>query len=164
MLDNPFWNYSWSHYSRPEVASLCLNYQYQAGANVNILLFCCWLGSLDLGISQLELDEIKELIGDWDQQAVQPLRASRHFISGSALATDTLIDMLKEAELASEQIVQTVLFKWYLAKKKCSINSSDRENKGNIYLQVDNLNCYLTSLGCDTVTIDSPLVWSTFIS
>ena len=44
-LPHPFWNFSLELYAGEGVAEACLDLQERRGCDVNILLFCCWLGA-----------------------------------------------------------------------------------------------------------------------
>jgi len=44
-LPHPFWNFSLEIYAGEGVAEACLDLQARRGCDVNILLFCCWLGA-----------------------------------------------------------------------------------------------------------------------
>lgn len=155
MSENPFWDYSLAHYTQPGVAQCCLDYQDQHRANVNLLLFCCWLGSFGVQIESEKLEQAKLHITPWDCQVVQPLREARRFIATSPLMkkvsfSSELIASLQQVELMSEQVVQNDLFDWYSRKE------FTRNNK--LGLQAKNLNAYFSLLGCGSVTESSPLL------
>ena len=42
---HPFWRYSLGFYRRSGVEQACLGLQNTCGADVNLLLFCCWMGA-----------------------------------------------------------------------------------------------------------------------
>ncbi|MEH6469081.1 MAG: TIGR02444 family protein [Porticoccus sp.] len=149
---NPFWQYSLAHYGRPEVAECCLRYQDNDGANVNLLLFCCWLGFSGQRIEPEGLEQARLLIDDWDLQAVQKLRSVRRFLVSSQQASDEMIKGLQQVELMAEQIVQDVLYDWWLGEGFCNTNEH------SAVLQAKNLNTYFHLLGCQPVMADSPLL------
>lgn len=43
-LENRFWRFSLAVYAAPGVADECLALQERCGIDVNILLFCAWVG------------------------------------------------------------------------------------------------------------------------
>jgi uncharacterized protein (TIGR02444 family) len=47
--DNDFWRFSLSVYAAPGVADECLALQDTRGVDVNLLLFCAWLGGARRG-------------------------------------------------------------------------------------------------------------------
>jgi len=157
MSENPFWDYSLAHYAQPGVAQCCLDYQDQYGTNVNLLLFCCWLGSFGVQIEPDELEQAKLHISPWDCQVVQPLRKVRRFIATSPLLQNAsfpseLITSLQQVELMTEQVVQNDLFDWYSRKEFARNNESG--------LQAKNLNAYFSLMGCSSVLESSPLLCS----
>lgn len=118
---NPFWDYSLAHYARPEVARCCLGYQERLGANVNLLLFCCWLGHCGELLSAETLKQAESQIACWDEQVVQPLRKVRRFANSSehhrdrelVSAVHELESRLRQVELMAEQLVQDTLYLWW---------------------------------------------------
>jgi len=158
-MKNPFWDYSLAHYARPEVAQCCLTYQNQYGANVNLMLFCCWLGSSGVRLERQELVEVQVLIKPWDSQAIQPLRMVRRFMSSSPLSSDVMMSQLQQVELMAEQVIQDDLFDWVL-RKGITINNDMGSGFWDTGCQIKNLNVYFLSLGCGLVPENSPLLWS----
>ena len=170
-LENPFWRYSLAHYARPEVADCCLAYQDQQNFNVNLLLFCCWLGSVGSLLSSEALEQAKSHIQSWDMNAVQPIRKARRSISALLLETDTAINSsvdeilseLKRLELKAEQFVQAALFDWWQGEFGQDVidhGLNKGMNKHSVLkMQVANLNLYLSSLNVGGVKEDSPLLW-----
>jgi len=162
MPENPFWDYSLAYYSRPDVAQCCLEYQEQNGANVNLLLFCCWLGSLGVLISSNELEQAKLTIKPLDLNAVQPLRAVRQFIKTLKPGMEDLYGQLKQVELMAEHAVQNDLFDWSmrngfievqkLVGKKEFVSANTISE-----IQMKNINAYLSLLDCDPVSESNPL-------
>lgn len=61
-------------YRRVGVEKACLDLQDRLGADVNLLLFCCWLGR---EIEEGQLDRILAEVGPWQREVVEPLRAVR---------------------------------------------------------------------------------------
>ncbi|MBL4567962.1 MAG: TIGR02444 family protein, partial [Porticoccus sp.] len=158
-MKNPFWDYSLAHYTRPEVAQCCLTYQNQYGANVNLMLFCCWLGSSRVRLERQELAEVQVLIKPWDSQAIQPLRMVRRFMSSSPLSSDVMMSQLQQVELMAEQVIQDDLFDWVL-RKGITINNDMGSGFWDTGCQIKNLNVYFSSLDCGLVPENSPLLWS----
>src|SRR6202040_2321133 len=77
-LPHPFWNFSLELYAGEGVAEACLDLQERRGCDVNILLFCCWLGAS--GRSTLTADRLRTIlkVSDvWQAEIVRPLRQGR---------------------------------------------------------------------------------------
>ncbi|MDP1749408.1 MAG: TIGR02444 family protein, partial [Reyranella sp.] len=74
-LPHPFWNFSLEIYGGEGVAEACLDLQERRGCDVNILLFCCWLGAS--GRPTLTADRLRAILkasDAWQAEIVQPLR------------------------------------------------------------------------------------------
>jgi len=164
---NPFWQYSLALYSRPKVAECCLSYQDSDGANVNLLLFCCWLGFSGQRLEPVALEKARLLIEEWDLQAVQKLRAVRRFLvssqwgSSEMVKSDVIksemIQSLQQVELMAEQVVQNTLYDWWLGDGFCHAYEHGAALQTE-RLQAANLNTYLDMLGCQPIPTDSPLL------
>ena len=152
-MENSFWEYSLAHYARPEVAACCLAYQDQQGANVNVLLFCCWLGCCGIQLEYKELVEAQEQIEDWVVNTVEPLRVVRRFMASSSWPSDTDVSKIQQVELMAEKVVQKILCSWWRRQDFVMHNVIGTE------FQVANLNLYLATLSDSTVPNGSPLLW-----
>jgi len=160
LADNPFWDYSLVHYGRSEVARACLELQEGVGANVNLVLFCCWLGSFGQVLTVQDLDEAEEVIRDWNEQVVEPLRGVRRFVRSefAGFADQKWPQEVKQLELKAERVVQNRLCNWWRTKYGSSTDSADRrELSGEQQLQ--NLNLYLSRTSDITINSGSPLLW-----
>src|SRR5690606_34209055 len=81
--DNPFWDYALALYRRPGVEAACLELQARHGLDVNMVLFCCWLGRRGIAPDRATLGAIAAAAERWQEAFVRPLRAVR-----SRLKTD----------------------------------------------------------------------------
>lgn len=113
---NPFWDFSLEFYGRGEVAQSCLALQDRFGADVNILLYCCWGASEGAEeMARAELAEIISAIEPWQSGVVQRLRLIRRDMKQAdgmnlgALSED-LRQAIKKCELEGEKIEQTILY------------------------------------------------------
>tara|TARA_R110000850_G_scaffold125385_3_gene243703 strand:+ start:19783 stop:20307 length:525 start_codon:yes stop_codon:yes gene_type:complete len=162
LADNPFWDYSLVHYGRSEVARACLELQEGVGANVNLVLFCCWLGSFGQVLTVQDLDEAEEVIRDWNEQVVEPLRGVRRFVRSefAGFADQEWPQEVKQLELRAERVVQNRLCNWWQTKYGSSrdTGSTNRSEPGGEQ-QLQNLNLYLSRTSDITINYGSPLVW-----
>src|SRR5476649_1083470 len=74
-LPHPFWNFSLEVYSGEGVTEACLYLQERRGCDVNVLLFCCWLGAS--GRPTLSADRLQAILAEiapWQAEVVKPLR------------------------------------------------------------------------------------------
>jgi uncharacterized protein (TIGR02444 family) len=76
-----FWEFSLAYYSRERVSAACLSLQNRRGADVNILLLCCWLATLGLKVEQAGLDAAIAAVEAWRHDVLEPLRGARRAVA-----------------------------------------------------------------------------------
>lgn len=113
--DNPFWKFSLAVYTQPGVAAECLALQSALNIDVNVLLFCAWLGAeKNIALDDEALAAIEDQVRRWHEIVVRPLRAVRQTMKPMPeMAADAVKELRKEiaaAELRAEQIEQDFLF------------------------------------------------------
>ena len=114
--DNPLWLFSLKVYGNPDVEPACLRLQENAGADVNLVLFCCWLGLADYG--QVAAPQLRDLLiatSRWHEKSIGPLRALRRDLKGnfdpvSSNLGEATRQKVLAAELEAERALQGVLF------------------------------------------------------
>jgi uncharacterized protein (TIGR02444 family) len=109
--DNEFWQFSLAIYGQAEVAEECLALQKTLGIDVNLLLFCAWLGTRTVALTGKNIEEISAAVAGWHESVVRPLRGVRQGMK--AVNRDELEDFrerVKGIELGAEQIEQAILF------------------------------------------------------
>jgi uncharacterized protein (TIGR02444 family) len=74
-LENAFWRYSLHVYDAKGVAEECLAIQEKLGLDVNVLLFCVWIGMKGITLSEAQLVEINTVVQNWNAMVVKPMRA-----------------------------------------------------------------------------------------
>lgn len=108
MSDNPFWDFSLTHYAKAPVQRLCLRLQEQAGANVNIVLFTLWLASLERIFENDAVAGNTDLL-NWHDGVIMPLRQARCAVKHCQAEQSALYEAVKEAELDAERFEQDML-------------------------------------------------------
>jgi uncharacterized protein (TIGR02444 family) len=147
---HPFWNFSLEAYGGEGVARACIDLQDRHGVDVNVLLFCCWIGASGRG--RLQADELKRLtgkVGLWQREIVLPLRAVRRRLAGGEHlpvppddAAATLRRRVADAELEAEHVEQLLLAENYAAP-----GNRDRPPKERLAAALANLGLYSEQLG-----------------
>ena len=90
--------------------------QDRYGANVNLILFCCWFGHAGYGeIGSARLSEVLAPVRQWHDKAVAPLRALRRTLKKDPLplsnnAVEPIRQKILDAELSTERALQALLF------------------------------------------------------
>ncbi|MBU1310265.1 MAG: TIGR02444 family protein [Gammaproteobacteria bacterium] len=104
------WQFSLALY--PQVKSLCLQWQDELGANVNLLLLLCYLEQQQLSLTSTELQQLATRLNNFNTAFTQPLRALRRNSTAVALPCQqqqTLKQALLQAELELEKLEQQLL-------------------------------------------------------
>jgi uncharacterized protein (TIGR02444 family) len=106
-----FWRFSLAIYARPGVAPACLVLQDQHGRDVNVMLFCCWLGASGRGrLDRAALDAADRAVSGWRREVVEPFRTARRAIKAAAVPeSDGIYAKAKAVELDAERLLQRQL-------------------------------------------------------
>jgi uncharacterized protein (TIGR02444 family) len=116
-MQSRFWLFSLAVYQDDAVQKECLDLQDRHGIDINMLLFCAFVGAVHGAIiSERDVTEAVSLIGVWNANVVRALRQVRRELklfaadpSPVQVAAGELRTSVKAAELAAEQIEQAVL-------------------------------------------------------
>ena len=143
--NSEFWNYSTQIWTLPGLEAICLELQNKHDTNVNILLYCCWLGDKRLCLNDDDLQMLLDTTKPW-QTIIQPLRDSRKMMKQSLLAMpskmiDQTLNNINEMELNAEHMEQLALEK-ILNLSHVSPCSS----QSDVECSLINLVAYLSSL------------------
>lgn len=101
-----FWLFSLALYGQEGVQEACLHLQDVHGADVNLLLWCCWL-AWDYGhiAESPEIEAADARVKDWRDNIISPLRAVR----AAAKEEVESYEALKNAELIAERHAQSLI-------------------------------------------------------
>jgi uncharacterized protein (TIGR02444 family) len=118
--DLPLWEFSLAVYANPEVRKECLDLQDRYGLDVNLLLFCAFVGAHHgAQLSNQAIDEAAELVKIWHDRIVVNVRETRRalktFATGtlpSSLPLACLRDDVKALEIEAERFEQLMLETW----------------------------------------------------
>jgi len=150
--DNEFWRFSLAVYKPADVAAECLALQEAVGLDVNLLLFCAWLGTRATVLSRSEIEAASRLVTPWHNSVVRPLRGvRRHIKTQYGDAFESLRSRVKGDELQAEQVEQAMLFA-YAQGIQCSPGSAEPRNA-----VAQNVNGYL-SIFPGAATAAAPLL------
>jgi len=135
-------------YSRDGVAPACLRLQDRLGADVNIVMYCCWLAH-DRGVlfDRSAVNQVESIVGTWKSTVVEPLRLIRRALKGTvhdgfdAGEQEHLRTEIKRLELRSERLQQDALFATTPPRTEKSASADERRNKARA-----NVDLYLETL------------------
>lgn len=113
---NPFWRWSLRVYRAPGVQEACLALQDRCGADVNVMLFCGWVGRAGRALDKRRLQRVMGCVGRWQTEVIAPLRAVRRTLKNGGLHGSTTAPVtalrrrIAALELELEYVEQTLLF------------------------------------------------------
>lgn len=140
-----FWSYSSQIWAMPDVETTCLELQNDFDADVNLLIFCIWLGDTRRCMNEDDLQMLLDTVKPW-QTMIKPLRDSRKMMQQQMIAMPThlieqTISNMKEMELNAEHMAQLALEK---ALTHTDVQLSDELSE--VECSLANLNLYLHCL------------------
>ena len=149
--DNSFWDFSLSVYSRPHVADACVFLQDRYELDVNLLLFCIWVG--DAGKKPLEADALRDCMRrtrDWRTRVIEPLRSIRRACRAEPLGVpefllEACVPSMRDAELDAERVAQLVLADIVRHQPSESIDDAAKARRA-----LHNLRAYIAVVGCES--------------
>ena len=155
--DSNFWNYSLQIYGLPDVEQYCLTLQDTYGANINILLYCCWMAEQQCALDEQQISAIMSSSQDWQGRIVKPLREARRAMSEDVMLMPAELyqqtkDHLREMELNVEHMEQIHIEK---ALDTQQLKFSKDQSPADI--TTHNMSCYMKQLDSvdDTQTRES---------
>ncbi len=112
-----FRDFSVRTYRTPGVPDACLSLQNDFGADVNMVLYCCWIGAHVGEFGREIFTEACQFSTQWADQVVVSLRSARTWMKHSGCELETvptnacmeLRETIKSTEFASEKLQQQVL-------------------------------------------------------
>jgi uncharacterized protein (TIGR02444 family) len=112
-----FWDFSVRTYRSDGVAEACLSLQNDHGADVNMLLYCCWAAGIAGTFTPDQFAEASEFSASWAGNVVKPLRSARTWMKHTGCIEDKvptddcmeLREKIKSVEFAAEKMQQHVL-------------------------------------------------------
>jgi uncharacterized protein (TIGR02444 family) len=128
--NNPFWQYSLKLYSQIGVESSLLILQDDYGADVNVLLCCCWLGALQQELTIEQCSKLVAVSASWRAECVTPLRSVRRFLR-TRPENDDLRNRAKALELEAEREQQILMYQALESLGLISVNKSGKDCSAN---------------------------------
>jgi uncharacterized protein (TIGR02444 family) len=113
--DHPFWDFALGVYRSEGVPPACLNLQERHGIDVNLMLFCLWLGHSGRGrLDGAEMAQVIAASDLWHRKVVKSLRFVRRALKdGFTEAPEELRQQLRAqvqaTEIDAEHLEQLIL-------------------------------------------------------
>jgi uncharacterized protein (TIGR02444 family) len=113
--DHPFWDFSLEVYGTDGVAAACLVLQDAHQLDVNIVLYCCWIGASGRGaLDAGETAEMAAAVAEWHGDVVRGVRAVRQRLKGGVAPapldlSESLRRRIAKIEVDLEHVEQLML-------------------------------------------------------
>ena len=110
-----FWDFSLAVYGGDGVAPACLALQDRHGVDVNLLLYCCWIGCREPApAGPARIKALEDAVEGWHDTVVRRLRAVRKRLKTPIAAEDrdlalSLRQRIQKIEIDAEHIEQLML-------------------------------------------------------
>jgi uncharacterized protein (TIGR02444 family) len=147
MSEKSFWQFSLITYSVSGVERLLLRLQNEFGADINMLLFCYWLGLQQKIPTPEQWVELQKLTVEWQKESILPLRSVRQFLKQRSGMADFRRN-IQTVEIEAERLQQEMMEHFSTTHQLMSLKSAP----GKVAWQ--NLETYFASL----LTVESLLV------
>ncbi|MBB6520442.1 TIGR02444 family protein [Pseudoteredinibacter isoporae] len=135
--ENLFWQFSLGFYGEAGVADALLELQDQHGCQVNMLLWCLWLGKQQHRLSTEVLSEALLLLDEHQVEYLLPMRDLRRQLKNHPELE--LYQQAKALELAMERWEQDRLYEMFLEWETCPSDVGPSVAEANIHLYVGRL-------------------------
>ncbi|TNF36101.1 MAG: TIGR02444 family protein [Gammaproteobacteria bacterium] len=114
--ESKLWDYSTQIYQLADVESSCLLLQNRFDADVNILLYCCWLGEQGIELNASDIDKLVSSTQPWQHSMIKPLREARRMMKQHIIALpgdqlEQTLANITEMEINAEHMAQLSLEK-----------------------------------------------------
>jgi uncharacterized protein (TIGR02444 family) len=125
VMDSPLWQFSLAVYRGAGVQDECLDVQERLGIDVNLLMFCAYVGAAEGAVlSDQHMGDALEVVGAWHADVVRTLRQVRRMLKpwgaagqgGFSPVAEALRVKVKGAELEAEHIEQAMMWAWLRAR------------------------------------------------
>lgn len=131
-----FWHFSLDYYS--QIKPICLAWQDQLNANVNLLLLLCYLEQQQLAISKQTLASLDKTLSSFNKAITQRLRSLRRRASVIACLTKQQKQHFKQqllkAELVAEQQEQQLLIQALVGSPNSIVENASSAPLLELYL------------------------------
>jgi uncharacterized protein (TIGR02444 family) len=147
-----FLNFAVRTYGCEGIPEACLALQNERGADVNVLLFCCWMGATRGEFEIETLDKVLEFSRVWADRVVRPLRSVRIWMKNQGCSAPDipvercmkLRERIKKVELGAELMQEIVMESLVDTIPEVTLSVAEQARTAML-----NLRCYCEAEGID---------------
>lgn len=151
--EHPFWDFSLDVYMSEGVGAACLQLQEAHQLDVNILLFCTWVGASGRGaMTEADMAAAMAAVHDWHGEVVRGLRAVRTRMKGGigpapAGLSESLRQRIQKIEIDCEHAEQIILAEAIERAAAAHEGDPGRPTEARAADAAANVACYFAALG-----------------
>lgn len=108
-IKSHLWTYATGFYAQEAIQQKCLELQDTYGANVDMVLWLCWLDSNRIHLPPAALDEALTIVGGSNQELLTGLRELRSRLVASGNFTRVQEQLVRKHILAAELAIEKIL-------------------------------------------------------
>lgn len=154
--DHPFWDFSLAVYGGEGIPEACLELQEAHGVDVNVILFCCWLGETGRGLlAPAETAAMCAAVGEWHAVAVRGVRAVRQKLKGGMAPAPVALSEPLRRRLATIEVELEHIEQLILAESVDRAADEARPRAARLSEAVGNVRGYFDSIGAAATAADS---------
>ena len=154
--DHPFWDFSLRVYGSGGVPEACLVLQERHRLDVNVLLYCCWLGASGRGTPGAgEIATVCMTVDGWHRDIVRAVRAVRQRLKGGfgkapVGLSEPLRRRIARIEVDLEHVEQLML-----ANSLTRTVDEGLDDAARLGHALDNVRAYFGAVGIDPDAVDA---------
>ena len=146
--DHPFWDFSLRVYGGDGVPEACLVLQERHGIDVNVLLYCCWLGASGRGaLDEAEIARVCETVEAWHRDIVRAVRAVRQTLKGGFGAAPVELSEPLRRRIAKIEVELEHVEQLMLAGSVSREAEDGRNERARLGDALDNVCAYFAAAG-----------------
>lgn len=141
-IDSSLWEFALQVYSQAEIEQQSLTLQDQFGANINILLWCCWLEIEGVPLPATRLEDVLATVESLSLKTVAKLREVRRCLASSGFTKVQALTIKKHilnAELMIEKVItqrlQDLTCRFLESKDYAPASKGDQQLNPHYYLE-----------------------------
>ncbi|MGE5538117.1 MAG: TIGR02444 family protein [Gemmatimonas sp.] len=153
---NAFWDFALKVYAAPGVSQACLEVQERLGVDVNVLLFCLWVGESGRGaMTAGALSHSRDSVGAWHEGVVKKLRAVRRALKQDSFGAPNELAASFRAEIQGREIDAEHIEQLVLAGSVADmVPDGSRPADARAEDAVANVGTYLVQLNASLMGVD----------
>ncbi|WP_262694021.1 TIGR02444 family protein [Kordiimonas aquimaris] len=104
-----FWLFSLNLYGKADIKDACIHLQDNHGADINLILLCCWLDHKGIELHEALFDSLLQTSTYWQNDILQPARQQRRTTNKQAALYNTMLNQELELEKQEQKALLDII-------------------------------------------------------